>query len=147
MAGILTIEGKNTVANILLVEDDPLVTEALSSAIEFQGHTVVAAANGCEGLKQYAQGRFDLVITDIIMPDMEGIGMIIEMRKKAPDAKIVAISGGGRIGTTDFLEAAQKFGAMAIMQKPIRLAEFFRILADCLGENSGSPQTIARIAV
>jgi CheY-like chemotaxis protein len=121
-------------ATILLVEDDALVREVLSSAIESKGHTVVTAANGVEGLNQFAQRPFDLVISDIIMPDMEGIGMIREMRRKNPDVKIVAISGGGRTGNLDFLDIAKKLGASAIMKKPIRTADIYSLLDDCLRE-------------
>jgi DNA-binding NtrC family response regulator len=87
------------------------------------------------------------VITDIIMPDMEGIGMILEMRRRAPNAKIVAISGGGRTGNVDFLNMAEKLGATAIMQKPIRPAELFNLLNECLGEKSGSIQPIPHKAI
>jgi CheY-like chemotaxis protein len=59
-------------ANILLVEDEPLVIETLSSAMKSKGHTVVTASNGVEGLNRFAEGHFDLVVTDIIMPDKEG---------------------------------------------------------------------------
>ena len=74
----------------------------------------------------------DLVITDIIMPDQEGIQTITEMRAAKPDAKIIAISGGGRIGNTDFLKIAQVLGAMAVIPKPFDLDELMMTVRDCL---------------
>jgi YesN/AraC family two-component response regulator len=125
-------------ANILLVEDEPLVLETLSTAIKSNGHTVVTAPNGVQGLKRFAEQQFDLVVTDIIMPDKEGIEMILEMRRQKPDAKIVAISGGGRTGSVEFLKMAESFGAVATLKKPIRLAEFLSVLRECLGDGSSA---------
>ena len=119
-------------ANILLVDDEPLVVDTLSSAMESKGHTVVTASNGIEGLRRFVEGRFDLVITDIIMPDKEGIGLIMEMRRVLPTVKIIAISGGGRTGNVEFLKMAVELGAVATLKKPIRLAEFFNVLNECL---------------
>ena len=130
-------------ATILLVEDEPLVSETLCAAMKGKGHTVVMAANGVEGLKRFAEGSFDLVVTDIIMPDKEGIEMILEMRRHKPDAKIVAISGGGRTGNVEFLKMAGSLGAMATLNKPIRLADFFNVLNRCLGEDPGAAKTNA----
>ena len=127
-------------ANILLVEDEPLVSETLSSAMKSKGHTVVTAANGVEGLKKFAERPFDLIVTDIIMPDKEGIEMSLEMLRHKPGTKIIAISGGGRTGNVEFLKMAGSLGAMATLKKPIRLAEFFNVLNDCLGRAAGTPK-------
>ena len=128
-------------ATILLVEDEPLVSETLCSAMKGKGHTVVMAANGAEGLKRFAERSFDLVVTDIIMPDKEGIEMILEMRRNKPDAKIVAISGGGRTGNVEFLKMAESLGATATLKKPIRLADFFSVLNRCLGDGPEAART------
>ena len=128
--------GRDVMANILVVEDDPLVLETLTAALESKGHSVASAPNGIVGLRQFAQSSFDLVISDIIMPDMEGIGMILELRRKNPEVKILAISGGGRTGNGDFLDVAKKLGAMAILQKPIRPAELFHTVDRCLADDT-----------
>jgi DNA-binding NtrC family response regulator len=125
-------------AHILLVDDEQLVVDTLQAAMQSKGHTVETACNGIEGLLRYARGHFDLVITDIIMPDKEGIGMMLEMRRENPDAKIIAISGGGRTGNVEFLKMAAKLGAVATLKKPIRLAEFFQMLDDCLALKDGA---------
>jgi YesN/AraC family two-component response regulator len=126
-------------ARILLIDDESLVVETLSHAITSKGHTVVTAANGVEGMKKFSEGKFDLVITDIIMPDKEGIELIMELKRHTPSVKIVAISGGGRTGNVEFLKMATKLGAVASLKKPIRLAEFYSTLSHALGE-SPSPQ-------
>jgi YesN/AraC family two-component response regulator len=123
-------------AHVLLIDDEPLVVETLSNALTAAGHTVVTALNGVEGLKKYAAGKFDLVITDIIMPDKEGIELIMELRRQAPNVKIIAISGGGRTGNVEFLKMATKLGAVAALKKPIRLAEFYELLKTVLDDRS-----------
>ena len=135
-------------AHILLVDDEQLVVDTLRAAIQSKGHTVETACNGIQGLTKFSAGRFDLVITDIIMPDKEGIGMILEMRQAAPGAKIIAISGGGRTGNVEFLNMAAKLGAAATLKKPIRLAELFQALDDCLARDCGAdvPQSDKHLA-
>jgi DNA-binding NtrC family response regulator len=125
-------------ANILVVDDDVLVVQSISRALTGDGHTVVTASNGIQGLARFSKGRFDLVITDIIMPDHEGLGMILEMRRSAPTTKIIAMSGGGRSGNLEFLRMASELGAMATLKKPIRLDEFKRVLNECLSEGRGT---------
>jgi len=130
-------------AHILLVDDEQLVVDTLRAAIQSKGHTVETASNGLQGISKYSDTRFDLVITDIIMPDKEGIGMILEMRRETPDVKIIAISGGDRTGNIEFLKMAAKLGAAATLKKPIHLAEFFQVLEACLagsGDAETSPQ-------
>jgi DNA-binding NtrC family response regulator len=76
--------------------------------------------------------RPGLVITDIIMPDQEGIQTIAEMRKERPDAKIIAISGGGRVGNIDFLKIAQHIGAVDAIAKPFDPDDLLRRVRSCL---------------
>ena len=125
-------------ANILLVDDEQLVVDTLRAAMQSKGHTVETACNGVQGMLKFSAGSFDLVITDIIMPDKEGIGMMLEMRRETPDVKIIAISGGGRTGNIEFLKMAAKLGASATLKKPIRLAEFFLALDNCLAREGGA---------
>ena len=110
------------------------IAEGKENAITSKGHMVVTATNGIEGMQKFSAGKFDLVITDIIMPDKEGIELIMEMKRHTPGVKILAISGGGRTGNVEFLKMATKLGAVASLKKPIRLAEFYKVLSQCLGE-------------
>jgi YesN/AraC family two-component response regulator len=82
-------------------------------------------------------GRPDLVITDIIMPEQEGIQTITEMRKAKPDAKIIVISGSRRIGNPDFLKMARSLGAMDVVSKPFDADELLTIVKNCLAGRAG----------
>ena len=105
-------------ARILVIDDDELVRATLKSALELAQHDVVVAKDGLQGLANYQDGDFDLVVTDIIMPEKEGIETIIELRQQNPAVKIIAISGGGRTSNEIFLDVAKKFGAVDVLSKP-----------------------------
>lgn len=122
-------------ANILVVDDDPLVIECITDALEHCGHSVYQARNGVEGIAIYKDGGVDLVITDLIMPEEEGLGMIRRLRKLNPDVRIIAISGGGRTGNADFLKMAGKLGAVGTVCKPIRLADLLHAVNTGLAPN------------
>ena len=119
-------------ARVLIIDDAEYVRQTLGQALEDDGHAVLMATNGREGLEVFGAERPDLVITDVLMPDMEGIETIRELRRIAPELKIVVISGGGRVNNVDYLELARKFGAAAALRKPFPLDEFCRVVNDCL---------------
>jgi DNA-binding NtrC family response regulator len=119
-------------ANILLVEDDLAMLETLSLAMRSKGHNVATAHNGEEGLANIADSRFDLVVTDILMPQVDGLGMIDEVKRVAPQIKVLAISGGGIAVNFDFLDAAKRHGAVATLEKPFPISEFYSALEKCL---------------
>ena len=128
-------------ARILIIEDDELVRDTLRDMLETAGHEVLEAADGGQGLATYRENPADVVITDIIMPDKEGVETIIELRRDYPDVKIIAISGGGRIGTTSFLELAREFGAQHAFGKPFQPEKLLSAIQDCLsggGKGQGS---------
>ncbi len=106
-------------ARILVVDDDFQVRLVLEKMLVKNGYDVVLADNGDEGLKHFRNEQFDLVLTDIIMPEKDGIELIRIMKKERPDAKIIAFSGGGRLGTEDYLEVSKKFGANEVLTKPV----------------------------
>lgn len=113
-------------ALVLLIDDDPQMRSTLSRILASAGHAVVEAGNGREGLAMFHARPPDVVVTDIIMPEKEGIETIIEMRRMSQRSRIVAISGGGHAGKVDFLTVAKKLGADLVLQKPIRAAELLR---------------------
>jgi YesN/AraC family two-component response regulator len=82
-------------------------------------HSVVEARNGKEGMELFLRANADLVITDIVMPEKEGLEVVKEMRKMVPSVKIIAISGGGRVNPTDYLRMAKFMGAAKVLEKPI----------------------------
>jgi CheY-like chemotaxis protein len=105
-------------ARILLIDDDDLVRRTLCQILRRNGHTVVEASNGKEGLDRFKGANADLVITDIVMPGKEGTEVLIELRKKHPSVKVIAISGGGRQGGADYLKVARHLGAAKVLAKP-----------------------------
>lgn len=109
----------NSSGIILLIDDDALVSETLTAILRKAGYTVVTAVDGGEGLKKMQTQDFNLVITDIIMPEKDGIETIREIRRTYPSQQIVAISGGSVDVNLDFLEFAEKLGANGILHKPI----------------------------
>jgi DNA-binding response OmpR family regulator len=109
--------------HLLLIDDDELFRPMLRENLEQMGYTVTEARNGQEGLEKYASAPADLVLTDIIMPDKEGIETIVELRKKWPGVKIIAMSGGGRLTAASYLNVAQKLGAGCVLSKPFSTDE------------------------
>lgn len=105
-------------ARILLIEDDPNALLAIEILLSHLGYTVETARNGREGLKKFRANAPDLVLTDIIMPEVEGIETIIAMRQLRPDAKIVAMSGGGPMNRESLLDMTVKLGATDSLAKP-----------------------------
>lgn len=106
--------------NILVIDDDKLMCLALAKILISAGYNVVQAGDGEEGLKLYRSQDFDLVITDLIMPDKEGIQIIRELRKENSRIRIIAMSAGGRGGATDYLKWARLMGAKQCLSKPIK---------------------------
>ena len=103
---------------VLVIEDDPDVLETLGRVLEREGYIPILATSGRSGIAAFRMQAPALVITDLFMPEGEGIETILEMRRLYPDAKIIAISGGGSLGNMQYLEMAAKLGATAVIPKP-----------------------------
>jgi len=115
-------------ARILLIDDDPDVLLAIEILLSHLGYTVETARNGSEGLKMFRANAPDLVLTDIIMPEQEGIETIIEMRRLQPNAKIVAMSGGGPMNRDSLLAMTLKLGASDTLAKPYDDEQLARVI-------------------
>lgn len=122
-------------ATILVVEDDKHLRAMLKRTLTRSGHSVVEAGDGEQGLALFRAQPTDIVITDILMPGCDGIETIIGLRRMRPDLKIVAISGGGRVGASSYLEIAQKLGAQFTLRKPFKPAD----LLAAIGAVSNGP--------
>lgn len=120
-------------AKILVIDDEALLTRSLGVILTKAGHTVVTADNGKAGLETFAREKPDLVITDIIMPVMEGIEAIQELRARDPNLPIIAVSGGGRTKNLEFLRIAEKLGANAALGKPFSKDQLLEAVGKCLG--------------
>jgi len=123
-------------SRILVIDDDKMVCQMLRHALEPLGFVVSEAHDGREGLAVHKAAPADLLITDLIMPGMEGIETIIEFKRQAPGLKIVAISGGGRVNSAEYLEIAKKFGAHETLRKPFTITHLVSVVTKLL---AGAP--------
>ena len=117
---------------ILVIEDNAIVRNTVSRILQSAGYQVVTANDGVQGFETFRKEQPDLVISDIIMPEQEGIGTIRQILAEKPSAKIIAISGGGRIGNTDFLQIARKMGAVDALAKPFDPEDLLGRITTCL---------------
>ena len=121
-------------ATILLVEDDTELRKLLTKVLEREQFRVLEASNGLEAMQILELQAPDLVITDIIMPDQDGIGTINQLKKNHPEIKIIAISGGGRMLKEDYLGIAKMLGAHHTFTKPFNNKEFIDKVHELLNE-------------
>lgn len=106
-------------AKILLVEDDDLVRDMLTQVLQRSSHEVVSANNGEEATEYLQNNTPDIMVTDIIMPKKSGITLISEVKNRHPNLEIIAISGGGRLDPTGYLDLSESLGASVSFEKPI----------------------------
>lgn len=127
-------------ARILIVDDDIMFLSLLRDLLAPEGHDILEATNGIEALDIFREASVDLVVTDIVMPEKEGLQTILELKKESPTSKIIAISGGGRPLNTneDYLTAAKEFGAAVTFSKPFRPTEFLQAVRELLDQPSDS---------
>lgn len=104
---------------ILIIDDESSIRKLLNKLLSAEGYEILEAHNGNQGIELYKNHYPDLIITDLIMPDKEGLETIKELRKLSPDVKIIAISGGGIANPEMYLDLALKFGAVRTLRKPI----------------------------
>lgn len=109
-------------AIILLVDDDPLLCSTVAAALKTEGHDVMQAGDGAKALHHFNQRRPDLVITDIFMPERDGLETIIAVRKLQPSVPVIAMSGQAQDSAL-YLHVAHKLGAQHILPKPFTLDE------------------------
>jgi DNA-binding NtrC family response regulator len=119
---------------VLIIDDEESVRQTLRENLEICGFEVNEAADGEQGLAALESGVLPhVVITDIIMPRKEGLETIVSICKKFPGIKLIAISGGGRSKTMDFLQMAEKIGAHAVLPKPLDLDELEKTVRNLAG--------------
>jgi DNA-binding response OmpR family regulator len=135
---------------VLVVEDDPDLLSLLTGAFARAGFSTFGACNGRLGIKMLAEIKPDLMVTDIIMPEMEGIGAILEAKRLSPGTRVIAMSGGGQYGRSgNFLEWASELGADEVLAKPFRVSSLItaaRLVLDrpeAPPRPSGPPRLVA----
>ncbi len=126
-------------AQILVIDDDPAMRETLCRVLTREGHLAFEATNGRTGLARLKEQPVDLVITDILMPEQEGLETIMRLRREFPDVRIIAISGGGRLGFCNSLSYAEKFGAAYTLAKPFTPPELLKIVQQALLDEHQAP--------
>jgi CheY-like chemotaxis protein len=118
---------------ILFIDDNEPFRVSFARILERQGYTVVQAGDGLEGLRKFEEERPDLIICDLIMPEMEGMETIQELLRRKPDVRIIAISGGGRVNPLDYLKIAQMMGAVEQLAKPFSSDELISVVERLIG--------------
>ncbi|MCP4694554.1 MAG: response regulator, partial [Desulfobacterales bacterium] len=104
--------------HILIIDDERQIRLMLRRLFESKGYKITVASDGAEGMKLYRENPADLIITDLLMPEKEGLETIRELKKEYPAVKIIAMSGGGKLEPGLFLDTAKKFGATHALSKP-----------------------------
>lgn len=121
-------------ARILIIDDNDQVRLSLRMALEDADYSVEEAADGVAGLRLFHQKPVDLIITDLIMPEKEGLETILDLKKDSPETKIIAISGDCNADPDSYLFTAKAMGASRTFKKPINLAELLDAIEELLGE-------------
>lgn len=120
-------------SRLLVIDDDNVIRQLLRVHLEDAGYEVLEAPNGRIGIELCNHYQFDVVITDIVMPDRAGIATIVALREQFPNTKIIAISGGGgSLGTKDYLQTAAHFGALRTFAKPFTTQQLLTALQEML---------------
>jgi CheY-like chemotaxis protein len=117
-------------SRILVIDDEEPVRATLCMVLTNLGHTVFEAPDGKIGLEMFREHAPDVVVTDLVMPETEGLEVVMTLRGANPDLKIIVISGGGRQGSADNLRMAKYLGASLVIPKPMTIAQLKAALDD-----------------
>lgn len=119
-------------ARLLVADDDDAIRTTLVRGLGAHGYDVSTARDGIEALERLAEGHFDLVVTDINMPTMDGIELLLKLVEQRPGLKVIAISGGGLFPKHELLEDARLLGAVDILEKPFDIDALMTRVEDAL---------------
>lgn len=125
-------------ARILIVDDDANLRASLRSVLEDEGHEVEEEVDGARALRLFVGHPSDLIITDVYMPQMNGIEFAMRVRETFPEAKIIGMSGGGFLTGESVLGALEALGAVGKLEKPFDADEVIRVVRSALGETTAS---------
>ncbi len=117
---------------LMIIDDDYFVRDMLERLMRKAGFDVETAEHGAEALKMHRRNPVDLIITDILMPEKEGLETITDFRRSFPGVKVIAISGGGRIGPASYLKMAMLFGADRTFAKPVDTSQLLSAVEELL---------------
>ena len=125
---------RSEMARILIIEDEEMMREFLRELLEEAGYQVEEAENGKVGVELYRKDPADLVITDLFMPEKDGIEALLELQAEFPEVKVIAVSGGSRMGRTDLLSVVGDLGVQRTFRKPFHMSELLEAVKELLGE-------------
>ncbi len=126
-------------SRILLIEDDCLVLSTLSEFLADVGHSVTEARDGKEGLRLFRLVDPEVIITDLVMPEMEGMEVLLKLKEYRSTAKVIVISGGLRGSTADLLKIAKSLGASKVLAKPFSYESLLAAVDELLPSSTISP--------
>lgn len=122
-------------AYILVIDDNPEFRDILRSHLEANGHRTLLASDGEQGLALVEREAIDIVLTDILMPQRDGLEVLRETKRRWPGLPVIAISGGGWIKATELLGMAERLGADNVLQKPVRRGDLLKAVDEALAAN------------
>ena len=117
-------------AKILVVDDEAPMRRLLKEVLSQDSHEVREASDGAQACAMFRDEPADLIITDLRMPEIGGIDLILKLRRDYPASRIIAISGGGTDGRVDYLDVARQIGVSQVISKPFQIS----VLRDAVGE-------------
>ena len=129
-------------ATIIIADDDPIVLEVAHEMLRSTGHTVLRAEDGKAALDMLGSADVDLLVTDMLMPAMDGVEVIMTLRARHPAVKVLAISSGGSLGAPYLLTMAKTLGADAVLVKPLTKSVFISAVARLLEEPPAGAQQV-----
>lgn len=124
-------------ASILVIDDDEILCRLLANCLRAAGHAAQDATKGAKALHALSKCSFDWIVCDLFMPDMDGLEVIYEVRKRWPEVKIIAMSAGGWGGRLDMLPVAEEYGAICL-RKPFPVDDLLALLE---GYGVATPRT------
>lgn len=128
-------------ARVLIIDDDPSILRSVARILEEEGHEVREAGDGKSALELVADGSPDLIVSDMYMPEMDGIELLIRLQTDHPGTPMVAMSGGGHMAKEELLRNASMLGAVAVLEKPFTIEQLLDVVNQAL-EKGVADETI-----
>jgi CheY-like chemotaxis protein len=125
-------DAKPMKARILIIDDEPTLRDLFKTLLETQGHKVAVAEHGRAAIAMLGQQPFDLVLTDVLMPEQDGLETIVQIRTRWPKLRVLAMTGGGHLDANFYLRVAKSLGATSLLQKPFSADELLHAIRGLL---------------
>lgn len=123
-------------AEILIIDDDSDIRRIWATVLEVDGHDVKMAGDGAQGLELFKDNPVDVVVTDILMPVMDGLETVMAVKKTRPETKVIVVSGGGMQWPLTYLETAMRLGADLCFDKPLSIKDLRSAVTGVCGDNN-----------